>query len=55
MPKIIKFWTENYLFMMKVRIYWVIDYLLNSSDVFEPDKDYSFVVNSITPHLRKLV
>lgn len=55
MPKLIKFWTENYIFMMKVRIYWIIDYLLNSNDVLEPDKDYSFAVNSIILHLRKLV
>lgn len=55
MPKFIKFWTEKYTFMMKVRIYWVIDYLLNFNDVLEPDKDYSFAVNSITLHLRKLV
>lgn len=55
MPKLIKFWTEKYIFMMKVRIYWIIDYLLNSNDVLEPDKDYSFAVNSIILHLRKLV
>lgn len=55
MPKFIKFWTEKYIFMMNVRIYWIIDYLLNSNDVLEPDKDYSFAVNSITLHLKKLV
>lgn len=48
MPKFIKFWTEKYIFMMKVRIYWIINYMLNSSDVLEPGKDYSFAVNSIT-------
>lgn len=55
MPELIKFWREKYFFMMKVRIYWIIDYLLNSNDVLEPDKDYSFAVNLITLHFRKLV
>lgn len=41
--------------MMKVRIYWIVNYLLNSNDVLEPDKDYSFAVNSITLHLWMLV
>lgn len=53
--KIHKILEEKYIFMMKVRIYWIIDYLLDSNDVLEPDKDYSFAVNSITLHLRKLV
>lgn len=48
MPKFIKFWTEKYIFMMKVTIYWTINYLLNCNDVLEPDKDYSFAVSSIT-------
>lgn len=34
--------------MMKVIIYWIINYLLNCNDVLEPDKDYSFAVSSIT-------
>lgn len=55
MPKFIRFWTEKYIFMMKVRIYWIINYLLNFNDVLEPDKDYSFAVNSITVCLWMLV
>jgi len=55
MPKFIKFWTEKYIFIMEVRIYWILNYLSNASDGLEPDKDYSFAVNSITRHLWMLV
>lgn len=48
MPELTPFWTEKHIFMMKVRIYWIINDLLNSNGVLELEKGFSFAVDSIT-------